>query len=489
MTGAVRDVVVVGAGIAGLNAALALHAQGFRVTVLERDGAPPPDAEIDWRRRGVPHAVHPHFFMGRLRSLFQSRHPRLLERMIAAGVGERRFEEYLHPLAREVYRPEPIDPVLTALAARRTSFERLLRQHVEEEKIAVLIPEATVTRLVLDEGGPPVRVRGVEAEVSGAPRRFEAEVVIDASGRTGRLHEQLEEAGARFEVERHDCGLLYFTRCYRLRPGQSFPTTTGLPAQLFPDFLAGALQGDNGTFTVTVQVYEGDDELVALAKDVNRFVALCERLPWVAPWISPDRSEPAGGIHGFGLMDCFWRSTVVDGKPQVSGFFFVGDTVVRSNPRFGRGCTWGAVGAHLLADILAETADPAERVLRYERTLEKEFRADWRTMLATDRSNYRRFEAAVGKKRPMLADRLGDWFEARLSEALVADPVIFRALWTGYHGLTGMSEWTRHPANWIRFFRLVAGGRRKFRSVLRDLRSRPSRAEMLAIQPTTGGIR
>src|SRR5882724_1033446 len=381
----IGQAVVIGAGVAGLNAALALQAKGFRVTILERDPGPPPDAEMDWRRRGVPHSVHPHFFMGRLRQLFVERHPRLLERMRAAGVGERRFEEYLHPWNREGYRAEPIDSVLTALSARRTTFERLLRSHVEEEGIATLVSEANVNGLVL-EGAKPIRVSGVEAEIRGETKRIDADVVIDASGRTGRLHELLESAGARFEVEQHNCRLFYFTRCYRLPPGKQFPATAGLPGQIFPDFVVGALQGDNGAFTVTLQIHEGDDEFMTLAKNPDRFQALCGRLASVAQWVSPETSEPIGGVHGFGMMDAFWRSTVIGGEPEVEGFFFVGDTAVRSNPKFGRGCTWGSVAAHLLADILAETADTRERAVRYERMLENEFRADWRTMLANDRS-------------------------------------------------------------------------------------------------------
>src|SRR5205085_12339719 len=121
-----------------------------------------------------------------------------------------------------------------------------------------------------------------------------------------------------------------------------------------------------------------------------------------APWVSAERSEPIGAIHGFGMMDAFWRSMVIDGEPQVADFFFVGDTAIRSNPKFGRGCTWGAVGAHVLADILAETADPRERVLRYERTLENEFRADWQTMVDNDRAMRRQFEIAAGGRRATL---------------------------------------------------------------------------------------
>jgi len=92
---------------------------------------------------------------------------------------------------------------------------------------------------------------------------------------------------------------LYFTRCYRLRPGNEFPATAGLPGQIFADFIAGALPADNGAFTVTLQIHAGDDRFIALAKDADRFQVLCERLAAIAPWVSAERSEPIGAIHGF----------------------------------------------------------------------------------------------------------------------------------------------------------------------------------------------
>jgi len=220
---------------------------------------------------------------------------------------------------------------------------------------------------------------------------------------------------------------------------------------------------------------------MALAKNPDRFQELCGRLASVAQWIAPETSEPIGGVHGFGMMDAFWRTTVVGGDPEVEGFFFVGDTAVRSNPKFGRGCTWGSVAAHLLADILAETTSPRERVLRYERMLEHEFRADWRTMLANDRSMRRQFEIASGRARPTLADRFTRRLEALVNQGMVVDPAIFRAVWTGYHGMTGMTAWTRRATIWLRLLRLAAFGPGKFGPVLERLYARPSRAEIFAM--------
>jgi len=78
-----RQVAVVGAGIGGLMTALAVARHGFRVTLYERDPAPPdvvPADSMRWLRRGVPQSLHPHFFMGRLRREVGQE---LLERWIA----------------------------------------------------------------------------------------------------------------------------------------------------------------------------------------------------------------------------------------------------------------------------------------------------------------------------------------------------------------------------------------------------------------------
>ena len=128
-------------------------------------------------------------------------------------------------------------------------------------------------------------------------------------------------------------------------------------------------------------------------------------------------------------------------------------------------------------------------MLRYERALESEFRADWRTMLANDRAIRRQFEVAAGLRRPTLRDRLVAWLDARVNEALIVDTAVFRAVWSGYHGFTGMAAWARRPAIWLRLLRFIALGPGPFRSLLDQHRSRPSRAEMFAIQPNPGGSR
>ena len=69
----VTDVLVIGAGVAGLGTALALGRDGHRVTVLERDSEGPPasahEAWDHWQRKGVNQFHMLHFFLPRFRAI------------------------------------------------------------------------------------------------------------------------------------------------------------------------------------------------------------------------------------------------------------------------------------------------------------------------------------------------------------------------------------------------------------------------------------
>ena len=256
-----EKVLIIGAGIAGLSAALALQAKGFAVTLVDRDAPLPdhvtPEDSWSWPRRGAPQVRHPHFLMGRLRNLLQSNHPRLVCELLDAGVWELPFEETLHPAVRPIFDYQDGDEELTPLCARRTTLELVMRRYVVEKGIADLRCDSQVTSLVLDNGAPK-SVLGANISTNGNRETAYADIVIDASGRGSKIANQLRQAGAVIDDEQFVSGNIYYTRHFKLKNGRSFPVMAGLPAAEFADFTIGALPADNGTFTVTISVWKDD---------------------------------------------------------------------------------------------------------------------------------------------------------------------------------------------------------------------------------------
>lgn len=476
----IRRVAVVGAGIGGLMSALALVRKGIAVTLFERDPPPPegiaPADSMAWLRSGVPQSLHPHFFMGRLRLLLEARYPDLVERLFVAGAGENGLADYLHPVAMARYRRRPGDARLRSLNVRRTTFEMIVRRYVSEQPGVEILDAAKVGGLET-EGARPVRVRAIRYDRGQGVQTHPADAVIDASGRFSRLTAELERAGVALVSDRRDSGIWYLTRHYRLKPGRTYPDSFGLPGAMFDDFVVGALPADNGAFTVTFQIYRDDREVAKALRDPSHFQATCESIGVLAPWVDATRAEAISGVHGFGQMDSFWRHSVIDGVPGVLDFYWVGDSCLRSNPKFGRGCTWSALSAHALADLLAADLTPEQRICAYERFFEDEFRADWETMRRIDRTTEASFEVASGRRSATFAERISHRVNEWLNDALLTEPDLFREVWTGYHGIAGMAAWMRVPSCWLAIARARLQ-RSSHRELLAIQRARPSRAAL-----------
>src|SRR5580765_7990496 len=225
-------VLVIGAGMAGLWTALALAPSGRQITVLERDPPPPeggPDeAFADWARRGVGHLRHSHAFLARLRTIIRDDHPELLADLMAAGCRDLPFEGGLTDQHKVNYQPLPSDADLAVLTSRRTTLELVIRRYVARQA-NVEVRSSVFVRELAVEPGPVPRVTGVVIDGADGPETLSADIVVDAAGRTSPAVEQLVAAGAAIPEETEDCGILYFTRHYRLNPGVSEPPRTRDP--------------------------------------------------------------------------------------------------------------------------------------------------------------------------------------------------------------------------------------------------------------------
>ena len=465
-----ESVLVVGAGISGLCTALALGPTGRQVTLIERDAAPPEgDADTafrDWKRTGVGHLRQSHAFLARLSLLLKTDHPKLLEDLAAFGVRELPFEAMLSEAQRRDYRPAPADADLTIITSRRTTLELVMRRYVESLP-GVTIRSGVFVRNLITETGPDgaITVVGIAGDTPEGPIELRADVVVDGAGKGGDLVGQLVEAGATVRETSQSAGILYFTRHYRLKPGQSEPPRIGNPpASGDLGFLKfGVFPGDNGCFSITMCAPEIEYEIRKAIVNPDVFQAMTDMLPGLRPWTDPAVSEPTTKVFGMGDLVARWRDMVVDGKPAARGYFAIGDNLIRTNPLYGRGCSFAAVAAYQLRDVLNRSRDPVARAVAYHQAVDQELKPFFDLMNKQDRTALRRAKAALTPDyRPSLKSRLAKSFaEDAVTIALRLDTDLLRQGMRGFHMLEHPDAWIKRPANMARILGYWARGRKR----------------------------
>ena len=479
-----EKVLVIGAGMAGLWTALALAPTGREVTLLERDPPPPeggPDEAFEgWTRRGVGHLRHSHAFLARLRLLIRDKHPELLAELMAAGCRDLTFEGGLTDIHKRTYVADPVDRDLAVLTSRRTTLELIMRRYVERQAKVTIRSGAFVKALRIAPAAVPT-VIGVVVEDAGGRHVLAADLVIDAAGRTSGAIEQLREAGAEIPEEVEDCGILYFTRHYRLNLGLTEPERGRSPLTGDLEYLKfGVFPGDNGCFSITLCVPEIEEELRKKIVDPATFDAVCAALPGLTPWVDPVTATPISRVFGMGDLHSLWRDLAPGGKAAVLGFFPVGDSHVRSNPLYGRGCSFAAVSAHLLRDAVQMFSEPGARLEAYQRRVTAELRPYHDVMRDADRGAIRRARQGLTPGyQPSLKSRLTKRFlEDGVAVAVRSDVDLFRAALRGFHMLEDPQAWLKRPKNLAKVMGYWARGRARNAEAYRP-RGGPEREEML----------
>ena len=130
------NVIVLGGGMSGLAAALMLARDGHRVTVLERDPAPPPEtperAWERWSRDGVAQFRQAHYLQARGRIVLDEELPDVRDAIAEAG------GLWVNPLSRMPpsiadREPRPGDDRLATLTARRATLEQVFARAAEAQ--------------------------------------------------------------------------------------------------------------------------------------------------------------------------------------------------------------------------------------------------------------------------------------------------------------------------------------------------------------------
>jgi len=480
----VERVLVIGGGIAGLCTALALAPTGRELTLLERD-APPPAGDADeafltWNRRGVGQQRHSHAFLARLRGLIKDHHPALLQQLLDAGCREIRFVDMLPDALRGDYLAEPGDEAMVVLTSRRTTLELVMRRYVETLPGVAIVPETVVRGLTL-ESGPEGQLRVLGAHEGPDGRAWTADLTIDAAGRTSQAAEQLQEAGAVIGEESEDCGILYYTRHYRLLPGLDEPPRGGAPGTGDLGFIKfGVFPGDNGCFSITLAVPEVETTIRQAVMRPETFDAICALLPGVARWTAPERSEPISKVFGMGDLRSRWREFVAADQRATLGFFAVGDSLIRTNPLYGRGCSFAAIEAFILRGVLEETADPAARARLYDLRVKAELTPYFDDMRSQDRSAIRRARQALdpGYAAPLRARVMSSFLNDGVRIALRSDIALMRAALRDFHMIDRPGVWLKQPSTIAKVVGRWARGKRR-NADLYPPASGPGRTEMM----------
>ena len=448
-----EQVVVIGAGMAGLCAALALAPSGRTVTLLERDPPPPlgdPDGVFtDWNRRGVGQLRHSHAFLARFLAIIKAEHPKLHQALLEAGCREIGLPAMLPEALRARYSPKPGDQDMAVLTSRRTTLEWVIRRYVEDLPGVRIQTGAFVRDLSLERPGDGrLVVGGLSGELNGEPCEWRADLVIDTAGRRSPIFERLAELGAGVSEEAEPCGILYYTRHYRLRPGQDEPPRSRAPSTGDLDFLKyGVFPGDQERFSITLAVPEIETELRQMIMRPSAFNQICALLPGVAAWTDAARSEPLSKVFAMGDLSSRWRSFVAPGQRALERFFAVGDSLIRTNPLFGRGCSFAAVEAQLLVEILNQTADPGARARLYDFRLREELGFHYQTMRDQDRAAIARAERARSGVAPAsIGDRVKtSFFEDGVRIAVRSDMDLLRAALRDFHMIDPPGAWIKRP--------------------------------------------
>jgi 2-polyprenyl-6-methoxyphenol hydroxylase-like FAD-dependent oxidoreductase len=289
-------IVVVGAGVVALGAAMLLAGDGHQVIMLERDPEGPPSDPLEawerWQRPGLNQFRMAHAFLGGFRAVVDAELPRVSTALQDAGGLRLNF-------IRDVLPPQMSggwhdgDERYEWLTGRRVLVEAVFAAAAEATPGVEVRRGVAVAGLISgasEQTGVP-HVTGVRTKDGES---ISADLVVDMSGRRSALPGWLHDIGARRPTEEiADSGFLYFGRHFRSADG-SLPPMFGPPQIHWGTISSLTLPADNGTWAVVVVAGSKDTALRSL-READRWETVVRGLPLVAHWLDGTPIVPVPG--------------------------------------------------------------------------------------------------------------------------------------------------------------------------------------------------
>jgi 2-polyprenyl-6-methoxyphenol hydroxylase-like FAD-dependent oxidoreductase len=334
ITSGQREIVIIGASLAGLFAAAAAAAAGAQVMIIERDVLT--DGPLP--RKGVPQGRQPHVLLHRGLLAAEELLPGIREDLLSHGAVP--FDTgTMAWLGEYGWLPTWI-PAYETVSATRPLLEHLVREWVR-----------SLTGVAVHEG---VRV----TELRRGARRWqvvcedatavEADLVIDASGRGSRLPHWLGELGLPLtEPLTVDARLGYACRTYRVVGEQPLETAVVIAATPQTGRGALAIPVEDGNWLVVAAGY-GDRRPSRNVEDFDEFLAT---LPDPAIADVTRYLEPVSRI-AIHRQTGNRRNRYGQSRIWPAGLLAVGDAYCAFNPVYGQGITVAACQALLVRDAL-----------------------------------------------------------------------------------------------------------------------------------------